>query len=82
MQTQDSPRCSRSSVDLGRAVRDARCRCGMTQEALALESGLQRKTVHLIEAGRTDPRLGTLHRIARAVDVSVADLLGPVTEEE
>jgi DNA-binding XRE family transcriptional regulator len=54
----------------------------MTQEALALESGLQRKTVHLIEAGRTDPRLGTLHRIARAVDVSVADLLGPVTEEE
>jgi DNA-binding XRE family transcriptional regulator len=49
----------------------------MTQEALALESGLQRKTVHLIERGRTDPRLGTLRRIARAVDVSLASLLAP-----
>lgn len=63
------------SHDLGRAVRAARCRRDMTQEALALESGLQRKTIYEIEAGRTDPRIGTLDRIARAVDVPVAGLL-------
>jgi DNA-binding XRE family transcriptional regulator len=71
MQSQDMAR------DLGRAVRDARRERDMTQEALALESGLQRKTVHLIERGRTDPRLGTVHRIASAVDVPLASLLGP-----
>ena len=65
---------------LGRAVRAARKRCDMTQEALALESGLQRKTVHLIEVGKSDPRLGTLRRIAGAVDVQVAALLDPAPE--
>jgi transcriptional regulator with XRE-family HTH domain len=74
MQNQDMAR------DLGRAIRDARRQREMTQEALALESGLQRKTVHLIENGRTDPRIGTLHRIASAVDVSVASLLAPQGE--
>lgn len=69
MQSQDMAR------DLGRAIRDARRRRAMTQEVLALESGLQRKTVHLIESGKTDARIDTLHRIATAVDVSVAKLL-------
>ena len=59
-------------ADLGRTIRDARQRRDMTQEALALESGLQRKTVHLIEVGKADPRLGTLYRIARAVDAILA----------
>jgi DNA-binding XRE family transcriptional regulator len=62
---------------VGRAIRDARCRLDMTQEGLALESGLQRKTIHQIEAGKADPRLGTLFRIAAAVKVGVVDLLGP-----
>lgn len=61
--------------DVGRAVRAARQRRDMTQEALALESGLQRKTVYMIEVGKSDPRLGTLRRIARAVDVQVVALL-------
>jgi DNA-binding XRE family transcriptional regulator len=47
----------------------------MTQETLALESGLQRKTVHMIEVGRTDPRIATVRRIAAVVGVSVAGLL-------
>jgi DNA-binding XRE family transcriptional regulator len=47
----------------------------MTQEALALESGLQRKTIHQIEHGKCDPRLGTLRRIANAMKVDVTDLL-------
>ncbi len=50
----------------------------MTQEALALESGLQRKTIHQIESGKSDPQLATLLRIAAAVQVRVVDLLtGP-----
>ncbi|MDX6699472.1 MAG: Helix-turn-helix domain [Solirubrobacteraceae bacterium] len=74
MQSQDMAR------DLGRAVRDARRRREMTQEAVALQSGLQRKTVHQIEAGKTDARIDTLRRIARAMGVSVAHLLVPPGE--
>jgi transcriptional regulator with XRE-family HTH domain len=61
--------------ELGRAVRAARLRREMSQEALALESGLQRKTVHCVEAGKCDPRVSTLERIAAAVDESVVALL-------
>jgi transcriptional regulator with XRE-family HTH domain len=70
MQVQDRPR------DLGRAVRQARRCRNMTQEALALESGLQRKTMHRIETGKSVPRIDTLERIAGAMDMPVAGLLG------
>jgi transcriptional regulator with XRE-family HTH domain len=69
MQSQDMAR------DLGRAIRDARRRREMTQEGLALESGLQRKTVHQIETGKTHARIDTLHRIASAIGVPVTSLL-------
>jgi DNA-binding XRE family transcriptional regulator len=49
----------------------------MSQEALALESGLQRKTVYMVERGKSDPRLGTLTRIASAIQVQLRDLLTP-----
>lgn len=46
----------------------------MTQEALALESGLQRKTVHQIETGKSHARIDTVTRIANAIDVPLASL--------
>jgi len=73
MQTQGT---QRGSAALGRAIREARRGRAMTQEGLALESGLQRKTIYLIEGGMCDPRLSTLQRIAAAMRVGVVDLLG------
>jgi transcriptional regulator with XRE-family HTH domain len=75
MQAQDMPR------DLGRAVREARRQRGMTQETLALETGLGRKSVWQIESGRREPRVGTLYRIAGVLDVSVAALLAAAEEQ-
>ena len=60
---------------LGSAIRDARRTRGMTQERLALESGLQRKTIYEVENGKTDPRLTTIQRIAETLDLSPGDLL-------
>jgi transcriptional regulator with XRE-family HTH domain len=68
--------------DLGRAVRELRHRRGLTQEALALESGLQRKTVHQIEHSKSDPRLGTLQRLAGAVGLHPAELLAPAADDD
>jgi XRE family transcriptional regulator, regulator of sulfur utilization len=56
-----------------RALRDAK---GLTQEALAECSGLHRVYLAQLEAGRNqNPRLDTLRRLAKALGVSVADLV-------
>ena len=46
----------------------------MTQEGL---EGVPPRTVQDIEAGRRDPRVTTLRRIAAALVVDVAELLPP-----
>jgi transcriptional regulator with XRE-family HTH domain len=62
-------------VALGRAVRQMRLGLGISQEELALQSRLQRKTIYHLETGRADPRYGTLRRVADVFGVRVADIL-------
>ena len=47
----------------------------LTQEKLAERTGISRGTVQSIEAGRNDPKMSHLLLIARAVGVSIHDLL-------
>ena len=56
---------------------------GLTQEALAVKLNAVRQTISKWENGTAVPDADTLCRIAEALDVSVADLLGsPVNEEK
>jgi len=48
---------------------------GMTQEELAHKIGVSRAYVGYLEQGRNVPSLDTLSKIARALRVSVADLV-------
>lgn len=66
---------SPANVALGRAVREIRLSRGISQEQLALESGLQRKTIYQLEVAASDPRYGTLRRVAEVLDVRVVDLV-------
>jgi len=50
----------------GRLVRSARLRAGLTQRSLADRSGVPQPTIAAIEAGRRDPRLGTVLRLLAA----------------
>ncbi len=50
-----------------RAIREAG---GLTQEQI-VGPGLSWRTVQQLEAGRTDPRLSTVRRLAAALGVSV-----------
>ncbi len=54
------------------ALRQAR---GLSQEALARKTGLNRVTLARLERARHPPNLETLERIARALRVSIADLV-------
>ena len=56
---------------LQRLKRDA----GLTQEALAVKSGISRVTFARLEAGEQDPRYETLPALARGLGVSLETLL-------
>lgn len=60
---------------IGNRVRRAREDADLTQEELEDRAGVKRLTIQRIESGATDARIGWLLRIARALDIHVADLL-------
>jgi transcriptional regulator with XRE-family HTH domain len=59
-------------------LRALRTQKGMTQEMLADVTGLHPTAVARLETAVRDPRLHTLVRIARGLDVSVSDLVRDV----
>lgn len=61
--------------DLGSNLRDARKRLGLTQEEVAERSGVHPTEVSRIEAGKRDPRISTVLRLARALEVRPGELL-------
>jgi len=61
--------------DLGENLRRARERLSLTQEEVGHRSGVHPTEVSRIEAGKRDPRVSTLERLAEAVEVSPGELL-------
>jgi transcriptional regulator with XRE-family HTH domain len=59
----------------GRNVRDARRLKGLSQEQLALETGMKRSYVSDLERGTRNPSIKAIERLAIALDVGPASLL-------
>lgn len=69
---------------LGRNVRAARIRRGMSQETLALEANMKRSYVSDLERGTRNPSVKAIGRLATALEVLPRDLLevpGEATSE-
>ena len=62
---------------LSRNVRDKRAAREWTQEALAKRLRVHKTLVSRIEQGRSNITIGTLEQLAKALGVSVVDLLAP-----
>lgn len=60
---------------LGACVRNVRVDHNLTQEQVFLAAGMNRSFYQEIEAGQANPSLDTLLRIARAIGVTISDLL-------
>jgi transcriptional regulator with XRE-family HTH domain len=56
-------------------LREVRLRRGLSQEALADLCHLHRTEVSLLERAQREPRLTTIVRLARALEVEPAELL-------
>lgn len=58
----------------GKRVAQVRKRRGLTQQELAEDIEMSVVAIAYIETGKRWARMGTLHKIARSLDVSIADL--------
>lgn len=62
-------------VYVGDTLKDLRIRKAWTQEQLAEKAGLGKNTVNRIEGNRTEPRMPTLSKLAKALGVDPAELV-------
>ena len=66
---------SPTPTQIGIRLKWARKKKRMSQTALATEAGSGREYVRKLEAGRSDPTVGMLQRLAKALGVPVTALL-------
>lgn len=59
--------CNSFRKQLGQNLKKLRQAKGLTQETLALESGISRSHIAMIEAGRRDITISSLFKISRAL---------------
>lgn len=62
-------------VRLGRNIARLRDKIGISQDNLALEAEIGRRTISRLEVGETDPRYTTLVKISAVLGVEVRDLV-------
>ena len=60
---------------LGMRLKKLRTARGMSQDALAKKTNITREYVNKLEAGRYDPTISVVQRLAKALKVSVAELV-------
>ena len=60
---------------LGTNLREARQRLELTQEQVAARSGVHPTEISRIEAGKRDPRVSTVERLAAALKLKPGELL-------
>ena len=66
---------------VGRRVRTARAAKGWTLDRLAEHSGVSRRMIVNVESGSSNASITTLLRLARALDVTLADLVSEGSRE-
>lgn len=69
------------AVAFGRVLRQLRQEAGMTQEALGFDADLRRTYVSILELGQQQPSLGTILKLARALNQPGSILIGMVETE-
>lgn len=63
-----------SSIELKNSIRRLRFERNMTQEELALRTGVSRQTIMSIERGRTNPSILLAYKIASALSADVTEV--------
>jgi quercetin dioxygenase-like cupin family protein/DNA-binding XRE family transcriptional regulator len=67
---------------IGRSLRAARRRAGLTMDALAELTGVSQPHLSQMENGRTSPSISTLYRLANALGVTAQELLPDLARDD
>ncbi len=62
----------------GSVLRELRKRTGKTQETIALDAGLDRTYISMLERGLRQPTLETILALARALELPAAEVISMV----
>ncbi|HKY74475.1 MAG TPA: helix-turn-helix transcriptional regulator [Patescibacteria group bacterium] len=65
-------------TQLGKRIKEARLRTGMSQQELANVVGVSDKTISAYEVGRVDPPLESLEKLSQATSHPIAYFIGDV----
>lgn len=68
------------AVAFGLVLRSLRKKAGLSQEQLALDAGIERNFVSLIERGVNQPTIRVMFKIAPALNVEVSEMVKAVEE--
>jgi XRE family aerobic/anaerobic benzoate catabolism transcriptional regulator len=68
--------------EIGRVVRGARAKQGVTRKMLAKQTGMSERFIAQIESGDGNPSVLSLDAIARGLNLDLFDLLPPVAPDE
>ncbi len=69
------------SEAFGQVLRTLRLERGLSQEALALEAGIQRNYVSLIERGINQPTITTIFKLSVALEIRPSKLIELVEKD-
>lgn len=67
---------------VGITIRNYRLSAGLSQERLGERMGVSTNYISLLESGKRYPSIGTLIRIARALDANPGEMLNSIVERE
>ena len=68
-------------MSIGLKIKQRRESLNISQNQLAAKSGVAQSSIHYIESEQNSPTMQTLQKLAAALSVSVADLLGEPCKE-
>lgn len=71
-----------TDMSVGQRLREARTRQNLSLRALGEKTGFSASFLSQVELGQTAPSLGSLQRIADALSLTVASVLGPESSAE
>ena len=63
-------------VYVGERLKTLRMRRALTQEELAQKAGLSKNAVNRLEVDKTEPRMSSRRKLAKALDVDPSELIG------
>lgn len=72
-----SPAVQPVEREVGRRIREARERRGLSLKALAERCGLSLNAISRIERGESSPTVASLHRLASALELPITDFFRP-----